>query len=563
MLAANIVALLTAAVLLADQPAVVYKKMRVFVLIPPDQILPGVKKLGVLDFAGQGADGRSFADVLTSRLFEKQRGIQDIRTTSLFGARKHSQEGKTLQQGAFTDVFVLIERNRLAQVLQEQRLARSGLLDEAQAAQVGKILGVDAIVVGTLSFAVTDQPSQEERTYTQNRRQYTRYVSCVQREGLMKVQARVVSAESGQVLGSVDRPLPIKVKHCEDEEGGLPTQQSVAEASSHDLAEAIANYVAPHFELREFELEKIRNKQFEGLGERAAELAEALRVDEAYAIYKSIHDQDAYSPEVLVDLAILNEVVGNWRQAKEFYDQAFQLKKSDDYKRGLDRMTRSLSFRDALAQLGVVIQEHTFAAAAEDVARATAKLVEIRGGGGGKRGGGGVRGGAGGRPVCASPFAPPPPPAAIEPRLDAPAPDRHPAVCQAAHGLPDLARGDLHHAERLAHLDLADRALVEPDFADQRADQVLRPDVVLLPDIDEDLHASWWDWRHVSLIADGCWLTAHFEERRRDLRRLELLEQRRQQHQLRVDAPSLEQRRHPRAQRFGAGLGPGGRAGQR
>src|SRR2546425_5005315 len=92
-------------------------------------------------------------------------------------------------------------------------------------------------------------------------RRYTRYVSCLQREGLMKVHARVVSAESGQVLGSVDRPLPIKVKHCEDEEGGLPTQQSVAEASSHDLAEAIANYLAPHFELREFELEKIRRSE--------------------------------------------------------------------------------------------------------------------------------------------------------------------------------------------------------------------------------------------------------------------------------------------------------------
>ena len=381
MLAIKVVALLTAAVLIADPATVAYKKTRVFVLVPPEQILPGVRKVAVLDFAGQGADGRSFADVLTSKLFEKQRGIQDIRTTSLFGAIKHTQEGKTLQQGAFTDVFTLIERSRLAQVLQEQRLAQSGLLDEAQAAQVGKILGVDAIVVGTVSFTVTDQRSREERTYTENRRQHTRYVSCLQREGLMKVHARVVSAESGQVLGSVDRPLPIKVKHCEDEEGGLPTQQSVAEASSHDLAEAIANYLAPHFELREFELEKIRNKQFEGLGERAAELAEALRVDEAYAIYKSIHDQDAYSPEVLVDLGILNEVVGNWRQAKEFYDQAFQLKKSDDHKRGLDRMTRSLSFRDALAQLGVVIQEHTFAAASEDVARATANVVEIRGGG--------------------------------------------------------------------------------------------------------------------------------------------------------------------------------------
>jgi tetratricopeptide (TPR) repeat protein len=381
MLAIKIVALLAAAVLIAGPPTVVYKKTRVFVLVPPEQILPGVKKVAVLDFAGQGADGRSFADVLTSRLFEKQRGIQDIRTTSLFGIRSHTQEGKTFQQGAFTDVFALIERSRLAQVLQEQRLAQSGLLDEAQAAQVGKILGVDAIVVGTVSFTLTDQTSREERTYTENRRQYTRYVSCLQREGLMKVHARVVSAASGQVLGSVDRPLPIKLKHCADEEGVLPTPQSVAEASSHDLADAIANYLAPHFELREFELEKIRNKQFEGLGERAAEFAEALRVDEAYAIYKSIHDQDAYSPEVLVDLGILNEVVGNWRQAKEFYDQAFQLKKSDDYKRGLDRMTRSLSFRDALAQLGVVIQEHTFAAAAEDVARATANVVEIRGGG--------------------------------------------------------------------------------------------------------------------------------------------------------------------------------------
>jgi tetratricopeptide (TPR) repeat protein len=376
---AKIVALLTAAVLIADPSTVAYKKMRVFVLVPPDQILPGVKKLAVLDFAAQGTEGRSFTDYLTSRLFEKQRGIQDIHTRHLFST--HTLEGKTLQEGSLTDVFVLIERNRLDQVLQEQRLGQSGLLDEAQAAQVGKILGVDAIVAGTVSFTLTDQPSREERTYTENKRQYTRYVTCLQREGLMKVHARVVSTASGQVLGSVDRPLPIKEKHCADEDGVLPTRQSVAEASSHDVAELIANYLAPHFELREFELEKIRNKQFEGLGERAAELAEGLRVDEAYIIYKSIQDKDPYSPEVLVDLATLNEVVGNYSQAKEFYDQAYQLKKTDDFKRGLDRVTKSLSFRDALGQLGVTIQEHTFAAAPADVARATAAVVEIRGGG--------------------------------------------------------------------------------------------------------------------------------------------------------------------------------------
>src|SRR6266496_4241708 len=81
MLVTKVGALLTAAVLIAGPPTVAYKKTRVFVLVPPEQILPGVKNIAVLDFAGQGADGRSFADLLTSKLFEKQRGIQLIRTT--------------------------------------------------------------------------------------------------------------------------------------------------------------------------------------------------------------------------------------------------------------------------------------------------------------------------------------------------------------------------------------------------------------------------------------------------------------------------------------------------
>src|SRR5438132_11071164 len=105
MLTVKIVALLTAAVLVAGPATVVYKKTRVFVLVPPEQILPGVKKVAVLDFAGQGTDGRSFADVLTSKLFEQQRGIQDIRTTRLFGPLKHTQQRTPLQQRAFADAF--------------------------------------------------------------------------------------------------------------------------------------------------------------------------------------------------------------------------------------------------------------------------------------------------------------------------------------------------------------------------------------------------------------------------------------------------------------------------
>ncbi|MBI9066597.1 MAG: hypothetical protein JEZ09_04850 [Salinivirgaceae bacterium] len=50
-----------------------------------------------------------------------------------------------------TGKFQVIERQLLNKVLQEQKLGTSGLLDASSAAQIGKLLGVDAIVTGTIT----------------------------------------------------------------------------------------------------------------------------------------------------------------------------------------------------------------------------------------------------------------------------------------------------------------------------------------------------------------------------------------------------------------------------
>lgn len=42
----------------------------------------------------------------------------------------------------------IIEREQIFKILDEQKLSRSGLIDDSQSVQIGKILGVDAIVVG-------------------------------------------------------------------------------------------------------------------------------------------------------------------------------------------------------------------------------------------------------------------------------------------------------------------------------------------------------------------------------------------------------------------------------
>ena len=57
-----------------------------------------------------------------------------------------------LQHGA--DV---VERQRLDAVLQEQNMAQQNLLDPATVKKIGKILGVDAIFVGTVATSVPSQ----------------------------------------------------------------------------------------------------------------------------------------------------------------------------------------------------------------------------------------------------------------------------------------------------------------------------------------------------------------------------------------------------------------------
>jgi len=118
--------------------SVIAQEVRVFVLVPPEQLLTRVRKLAVLDFSSSGDYGTTFSGYLIEHLMTADRGIHELKQGPFgLGPRK---EGQSLQEGAVTNVFELVERSRLAQVLNEQRLGSSGLVDESQAAQVGKIL---------------------------------------------------------------------------------------------------------------------------------------------------------------------------------------------------------------------------------------------------------------------------------------------------------------------------------------------------------------------------------------------------------------------------------------
>lgn len=50
-----------------------------------------------------------------------------------------------------TQMFTIIERSRMEAIAREHKLAQSGLVDEATAVQLGKLLGVEAIITGSIT----------------------------------------------------------------------------------------------------------------------------------------------------------------------------------------------------------------------------------------------------------------------------------------------------------------------------------------------------------------------------------------------------------------------------
>ncbi len=85
--------------------------------------------------------------------------------------------------------FIVVERDRLDKVLEEQKLGQSGAIDPGTAAQVGKVLGLNAIVTGSVSqFGVKSEG--KDFIVTQSKQQI---VECT-------VDVRVTDAETGQIL---------------------------------------------------------------------------------------------------------------------------------------------------------------------------------------------------------------------------------------------------------------------------------------------------------------------------------------------------------------------------
>jgi hypothetical protein len=360
--------------LLISCTAAIASDIKCFVLQPPDQTLPGVQKLAILDFNGMA--GRAISDYLISSLLVKGHGIGTIKG----GLFSKDKEGVTYLSGARTDIFTIVERSRLDQVLKEQALGAAGVVDEKQAAALGKVLGVDAIVMGTIIPSSNDATDRRQQTVYSGGKKSNILVDCTTRKVGVTVRMRVVNATTGEILGTKEAHSEIQDDKCGDERAQLATVESLVDQCVRFLADGdLANYLAPHFVQSKFELKDIKVKEYEKLGDQAGDAAENGQLDKSFTLYSAILKDDPYNDAAYYNIGVLHEVVGNYAEADTAYQKASSIRQDDDYTKAIDHCRRLRSFGEILASMGISIQKHSFAVSQTQMASATAEKIRLKG----------------------------------------------------------------------------------------------------------------------------------------------------------------------------------------
>ncbi len=136
------------------------------------------RRIAVLDFDFSNVSSPSFF----SNYPGASKGVSDILINRL------------VKDGTYS----LIERSRIDTVLREQNLGTSGRLDASTAAQIGKILGVDAVIIGSVTRM--DAQSRNSGGSFGIRLPFGLSVDSTDVDAYVQLNARLVSTSTGEIL---------------------------------------------------------------------------------------------------------------------------------------------------------------------------------------------------------------------------------------------------------------------------------------------------------------------------------------------------------------------------
>lgn len=178
---------------------------------------------------------------MTSELLDDTRGIYTL-SGGLFSGNK---SGKTFIESTGIVIFQLIEREQLYKVLNEKNLGTDVPLSDNQASEIGKIMGIDAFISGTIKHNYKSNRTRID--YQNGTHAYFTENICE-----TEVNVKIVSVATTQILGTKTFAFQSSDKRGGQDEGKVLVFDQLAPKNLQNLSFMAANYITPFYRYCKF-----------------------------------------------------------------------------------------------------------------------------------------------------------------------------------------------------------------------------------------------------------------------------------------------------------------------
>jgi curli biogenesis system outer membrane secretion channel CsgG len=270
----------------------------------------GVKRVAILDFQSYGGrpeSGRAASDLLVSGLLEP--GFYEI-----------------------------VERQRIDEVVQEHRFNLSGMVSDSTIRKMGQILGVDAVIFGTVS----GYKVESRRGYTTTAGYYNKktgvYVPPQKRyytikSGSVAVSYRMINIETGRVIAAKSISRDFNKKRYDGSFFRLPSDDSILNDLLRKVTSRFVNEISPHYVNTKRKMEKGKGSLHTKQGVRFAKMG---MWDAAIGEWQKALEKDPKNAWARNNLGIAYEKRGEIAKARKEYQKASKLDpKEKRYKKNL------------------------------------------------------------------------------------------------------------------------------------------------------------------------------------------------------------------------------------
>jgi len=333
---------------------------RVKVLKPAELDVGAVKKVAVLDFDFIGS--WDFAD--EKKKSEDIKRIAQILLKDMFKGKKPPDPKKSYPGSIVSDrlvaklvnnqYYTVIERKELSNILEEQALSLSGVIDANQATEVGRLIGAEGLVMGSGTYNVQDRGQWE--TYKEKKVEKKRYR--ISRQVDVKFTYKIVNITTGSIVASktnsasTGRSKSSKYSSTGKSENeamkNIPDWRPIVD----DMVDKVLNQtlwqVAPHYVTESREIEEGDSDQMEV----AVEYAKRNLWEDAKEVWEMVLEDPTADKEDRVgatyNLGLYYELTGNLDTAEDYFDKAFKMSGDSKY---LDSRARIERRRKELERL--------------------------------------------------------------------------------------------------------------------------------------------------------------------------------------------------------------------